>query len=234
MLMNQIMREWRTFLKESALGFGPRGLSELGDMTFSIVWDLDFDRWTVRAHDAEGYVIGDVALEPSEEGGCDNILETHSNIRNPSEASYGPFLYDLAIEFGTLMGYGVAPSEEPSGFRDMNSGSSKSYAINVWLYYLKKRTDVEKYPIDCKSMIKNRYYPLTIDNVEYKVFPDHELRHLHDGWNSDIALKNPPPIIQDKVNAINYFYKKDPILLNKLRASGRLYSKEINFYLRKK
>lgn len=232
MRMKQIMKEWRTFLSESALGFGPGGLSELGDMTFSFIYDMEFDRYTVRAHNEQNYVIGSVALDP-EYSYC-GILETHSNIDNPEEASFGPFLYDLAIEFGTLMGAGVAPSDFPSGFDDPNSSNSKSYAINVWLHYLKKRTDVERYPIQCKDMIATRYYPMIIDNVEYKVFPDHEFKHLHKGWNSNIALKDPPSNIQDKVNAINYFYKKDPILLNKLKAMGKLRSKEINFYLRKK
>ena len=213
------MENWRRFVNEAALGFGSGGLSELGDMTFRI--ENDGGYYTIRALDGSGSELGYVELDNSYASDC-GIFVTHSEIIDPESGSFGPFLYDLAIELGSLLGTGVTSSDSPSGLDDSDSASSKSYAINVWLYYFNKRADIEKHPISCTKMIKTRYMPIIKNNAQYKVFPDHELNYLHKGWNSKIALKDPPEDVQNKVNAINHFYRKEPIFLDQLKAMGKL------------
>lgn len=51
---------------------------------------------------------------------------------------WGPLLYDLAMEFATAMGFGLA-SSDPS-----QKGSVSQYASAVWQHYHDKRSDVEK------------------------------------------------------------------------------------------
>lgn len=214
------MENWRKFINEAAQGFGAGGLSELGDMTFKIQ-EPESGYYEILALDSSGKPVGVVELDNQYVSDC-GVYQTHSEIIDPEKSSFGPFLYDLAIEFGSLVGSGVTSSSEPSGLHDSGSSKSKSYAINVWVYYLKKRPDIEKHPLNCLQMIKPRNATIVKNGAAYKVYPDHDLKYIHKGWDTKQALKDPPPDIQDKVNAINHFYRKDPIFLNQLKAMGKL------------
>ena len=218
--MKLIMENWRKFINEAAQGFGPGGLSELGDMSFRIEEPFT-GYYEIYALDGSGNVMGYIELDNEYVSKC-GIFMTHSQIADQEKSSLGPFLYDLAIELGSLVGSGVTSSSSPSGIGDTDSLKSKSYAINVWVYYLKKRSDIEKHPLNCLPMIKNRHTTIVINNAAYTVFPDHELKHIHKGFSGSSAAKNPPSDIQDKINAINHFYRKDPIFLDQLKAMGKL------------
>ncbi len=216
---NLITENWRRYISEAALGMGSGGISELGDMNFEIA---EYGNgYIIYALSGDGEELGEVQLDSQFYKNC-GIFMTHSEILNPEVGSFGPFLYDLAIELGSWLGTGVTSSDSPSGLDDRDSGSSKEYAINVWLYYFKRRKDIDKHPITCTAMIKSRNLPYIDGNYAYKAYPDHEYRHVHKGHNKRDAAKSPPQDIQDKVNAINHFYRKDAVLLNKLKDAGKL------------
>lgn len=216
--LKESLKEWKSFLNEAALGFGPGGLSELGDMTFKIVKDNDY-YYTIKALDNSGNEIGYVDLDGEFLDKC-GVFMTHSGINDPDKGSFGPFLYDLAIEFGSLISLGVISSDLPSGFGFEDYSKSKSSAINVWLYYYNKRTDVQKSPLRCAPMMTHRYitdhtrgYKRVYSNNGYAYLNDRYLRH---------KLDNPSKELQNKVNAISTIYSKDPILLNQLKSMGKL------------
>ena len=80
---------------------------------------------------------GEVSLYPPDDyhGNCSGAWMVGS-----SEAmkGWGPFLYDVAIEYATLNGNGLMPD------REMVSGEAK----RVWDYYLKNRSDVTAHQLD--------------------------------------------------------------------------------------
>ena len=80
---------------------------------------------------------GEVSLYPPDDyhGNCSGAWMVGS-----SEAmkGWGPFLYDVAIEYATLRGNGLMPD------REMVSGEAK----RVWDYYLKNRSDVTAHQLD--------------------------------------------------------------------------------------
>jgi len=146
---------------------------------------------------------------------------THSEIDDPSSGAFGPFLYDLAIELGTLLGSGVTSTADPSGFHGTNSEKSKSVAINVWTYYYKKRFDITKFPLTCAAMLNGRF----LQHEGRYVFPDHDYSHMITNTikhGREYAHKNPPSHLLDRVNAINHVYSKEPIFLEKLKEIGKL------------
>jgi len=213
-----IMENWRRFVNEAALGFGSEGLSELGDMTFRI--ENDGGYYTIRALDGSGSELGFVDLDDSYASDC-GIFVTHSEITNPEKASFGPFLYDLAIELGTLVGSGVTSSSNPSGLTATDSEKSKSMAINVWTYYYERRADITKFPLTCVAMLDGRY----ILHKGMYIFPDHKHSHMIINTvkqGDKYSHKDPPSNLLTRVNAINHFYSKDPIFLDQLKAMGKL------------
>lgn len=216
MKIKELLKEWKVYLNEAALGFGPGGLSELGNMTFEIVEDSGINFYTIKALDDSGNEIGYVDLDGEFLATC-GVFMTHSGINDPDKGTFGPFLYDLAIELGSLIGIGVTSSDSPSGFNSKDSFKSKSYAINVWLYYYNKRPDVQKSPLRCQSMMKFRYMQIGSKRIYassgYGYLSNDYLRY---------KLDNPPKELQNKVDAITTVYTKDPILLNQLKAMGKL------------
>jgi len=213
--MKRLFENWKRYLEEdqvyeAALGMGKGGLAELGDMVFEI--EKDGEDYIIHAKNGEQY-LGEVVLD-SQHLNC-GIYMTHSGIDNPKSGKFGPFLYDLAIEFGSILETGVTSSHAPSGIRDENAESKKTYAINVWTYYYNKRTDVRKFPITCLAMIENR--KLQFGN-NY-IYPNHGQAHLH---KQRRKIKDPPKSLQNHVNAINHVYSKDPIYLNALKKAGKL------------
>jgi hypothetical protein len=67
-------------------------------------------------------------------------------------AGYGPFLYDLAIEYATMHGNGIVPA---TGF---DCGMNSEFSDKVWRKYYEKRPDVEKHSItDALGKNKNHW-----------------------------------------------------------------------------
>jgi hypothetical protein len=204
--MKLIMENWKKFLQEDevqevAQGMGPGGLSELGDITFKIKDDGYYYNIYIIDGSEE---IGDFQLD--REGPC-GTYTTHAYTENEVKGKIGPFVYDMLIELGTLLGVRVASSSDPSGLHDrIGSNQSGTRAIEVWEYYYKNRHDLDKKQLECTAR-KFQY------DRKYVYPPWAQGRH---------ALKNPPPEIELRSMAINHSYTKPPIFLKQLKASGKL------------
>ena len=92
-------------------GVGPSGMRKLGGHIQMYLIDADFD-----------------------EGCTSGVYETHAE----AESGWGPFVYDIAIEYATMIGRGATSSRR---------GSSQD-AQNVWQHYYDKRGDVEQHQMD--------------------------------------------------------------------------------------
>ena len=125
---------------------------------------------------------------------------THSYVENSDSAKYGPFGYDLLIELGTLLGYWVAPSYNPSGTLN-NKPTKGEDAIFVWIYYDNKRSDLRKKQIPECGDDKGRAKTLSSFKTMYRM-PE-ETKETHR-------------------SAITKMYQKDPLFLSKLKTAGML------------
>jgi len=203
-----IMENWKRFLEEDevqevAQGMGPGGLSELGDITFEI--DDDGHYYNIYINSG-GKEIGDFQLD--REGPC-GTYTTHAYTENEVKGKIGPFVYDMLIELGTLLGVRVASSEHPSGLLDSleSTQPAGTRAIDVWNYYYQNRNDLDKKPLECAPR-KFQY----------------GMKYVYPPWAKEkpYSIKNPPPEIELRSQAINHSYTKPPIFLKQLKASGKL------------
>lgn len=71
---------------------------------------------------------------------------------NNSKQGYGPFLYDIAIEYGTQHGDGVVPAEGMNAL-DRNGGFNSKDSRAVWKYYYEKRHDVKHVSLNIENKI---------------------------------------------------------------------------------
>ena len=148
--MKLIMENWRKYLSE--------GMKTADDLPNGIVITIDTDP---KYGDGEGGVLfyfakaetpsefigwdsglqGEIRIEPvqlNDEYPCDNgFMVAYSD----ATKGWGPLLYDIAIEYATLMGNGL--------MSDRTEVSDEAYA--VWDYYLKSRSDVIKSQTDSEG-----------------------------------------------------------------------------------
>ena len=176
---------------------GEGGLSELGDMTFEI--EKDLGEYLIVPRDGKGEELGYFDLD-SRYAHC-GYFQTHSELFDPSK-KLGPFVYDMLIELGTLLGGWVAPSGNPSGaIEDKKEGEN---AIGVWVHYFEKRKDLEKKKI----------------NLNKNCFPFDGVRHstLETLYNNPLYKEKMKKVIP----AIMHKYRKKPVFLSQLKKMGKI------------
>jgi len=116
-----------------------------------------------------------------------------------ADRGWGPLLYDVAMEFASMKGGGLAPDREDV--------SEDAYA--VWNYYLKRRPDVKKVQLD------------DTENTLTKAPGDNCRQGSAEEWGDD---KNHP--WYDKENPISKVYVKKPAkLIAQLKKLGKLRGK---------
>ena len=118
-------------------------------------------------------------------------------------SGWGPLLYDIAIEWATWQGGGLAPDR----------GSVSKDARSVWDYYLNNRSDVEAHQLDD---LKNTLTPEDDDNCDQNIATKSTTPVIGRFLNRNFASKN---------NPMSKRYTKEPIILQKLLDAGRLIQK---------
>jgi hypothetical protein len=109
-----------------------------------------------------------------------------------AEHGYGPFLYDLAIEYATLIGSGVVPAT------GIGQGINTEESSAVWKYYYENRSDVEHKPLPAEHR-GHRYNQDTID-AQFRAMP----------WLFMIYTKPPIFLTQLKEqNRIKFYQRKE-------------------------
>lgn len=124
-------------------------------------------------------------LDPTSVG--KNVYSVFSSI---SQKGFGPLLYDLSMELVNKItnGKGYLKSDPLAVSKD---------ALNVWNYYDKNRSDVQKKQLDS---LENELTPTKIDNVDQS-FPKKEYKKdwykssLSKGFNKKPSLLNSDKII---------------------------------------
>jgi hypothetical protein len=169
--MKLIMENWRKYLFE--------GMKAADDLPDGIVITIDTDP---KYGDGEGGVLfyfakaeapsefigwdsglqGEIRIEPvqlNDEYPCDDgFMVAYSD----ATKGWGPLLYDVAMEYATLMGNGL--------MSDRTEVSDEAYA--VWDYYLKSRSDV------IKSQTDSEEGELTPDNKQDDCLQNSTYDHL--------------------------------------------------------
>ena len=136
----------RELLVEAA--FGVPEFKERG-YTVSIEEDGDafeiklHDTWPPKAYSVVGMISAMKEASPDNGPCLGGYTVTWSSTDTPG---WGPFLYDLAIEYATSKGSGLTPDRTEVSFK----------ANKVWDYYLANRSDVEMIQMDDLS---NRLTP---------------------------------------------------------------------------
>ena len=149
--MNLLREYIRELLTESAFGlseFEKRGyyiaIEDTGDGFEIKLYDFDpgstskpGSKW-VSAEFPDGALglISAMAATGNEMGECSGAYTV--TWVSVSESGWGPFLYDIAMEWATMKGTGLAPDR----------GNVSYEANNIWDYYLSSRDDVEEVQLD--------------------------------------------------------------------------------------
>lgn len=84
-------------------------------------------------------------------------------VHQKAEHGYGPFLYDISIEYATKMGSGVVPAKGAfTGQRKANIvGDNTQESSNVWKYYFTNRKDVNhSLPPEIEKEINQNNYEM--------------------------------------------------------------------------
>jgi len=131
--MKLLLENWRRYLNEAA-----KGISDLAPdaQVYIDVHDTGFE----VGLDPVGLI--SVEVVP----GCKGLYSVHSA---DADDNWGPFLYDIAMEWASSVGVGLTPDKEMSISQE---------AIPVWEYYFNKRPDVEKLPMPegCEARTRMR------------------------------------------------------------------------------
>jgi hypothetical protein len=183
--MKLIMENWRKYLSE-----GMKTAEDFNKTDMYIVIEKHRDGAEVYYADNEkgefvGWasdITGEMRLEPvqlGEEYPCDGAFMV---AYSEATKGWGPLLYDVAMEYATLMGGGLVS--------DRTTVSDEAYA--VWSHYLKSRSDV----------IKNQ-----TDNEEGELTPDNRQDDCLQNSTFDHADKSDSNWIK---NPLSKLYTKEP------------------------
>tara|TARA_R110000822_G_C15161934_1_gene478346 strand:- start:79 stop:801 length:723 start_codon:yes stop_codon:yes gene_type:complete len=170
-----------------------------------------------RLGDIQLYLITSEHLEPC----IDGVYETHAD----AESGWGPFLYDVAIEYATMIGKGATSSRR---------GSSQD-AQNVWKYYYDKRDDVKRHQMDD---LKNTSSQTDADNcIQAIPWTGGGQRFLNSdtdstgNWSPRSGEKpNSPEDVGNwstrrrhlRNSPFSYYYTKAPTTIEKLQKLGKI------------
>ena len=188
------MENWRKYLSEGMKT--PQDLEKLG--IYIAIEEDDADSGSVLIYYADnekgGFIgwkskiQGEVRLEPvqlNDKYPCDGAwMVAYSD----ATKGWGPLLYDVAMEYATLMGGGMVS--------DRTVVSDEAYA--VWDHYLKSRSDV------IKSQTDNEESELTPDNRQDDCLQNSTFDHV--GKTDDDWTKNP----------LSKLYTKEPTTIDAL------------------
>ena len=195
--MKLIMENWRKYLSE--------GMKTTDDLPEGIVITIDTDPkygdgtdgvlfYFAKAETPKEFIgwnsplQGEIRIEPvqlSDQYPCDNgFMVAYSD----ATKGWGPLLYDVAIEYATLMGNGL--------MSDRTEVSDEAYA--VWNYYLKNRSDV------IKSQTDSEEGELTPDNKQDDCLQNSTYDHL--GKSDGDWVDNP----------LSKLYTKEPTTIRSL------------------
>mgnify|MGYP003151264815 CR=1 FL=1 len=190
-------------LQEVAAGFdGVENFVNITGINKITISKLSPKYWSIEFFKGEEW-LAEFQLDLTKKNHCGYAM-THSEIGKPEESKFGPYGYDLLIELGTLLGFWVGPSNQPSGIKDKNPIKGKD-AIFLWIYYDEKRNDLEKKEMpECRMKDKTRFNNVRTLNRFIK----------------ELEAEGKDPTMQRKsISAITKMYKKQPILLKQLLES---------------
>jgi hypothetical protein len=189
--MNLLREYIRELLAEAAYGLSE--FKEL-DYTVSIEEDADgfeiklYDNWRhPRAYSVVGMISAMKEASPDDGPCLGGYTVTWSSTDTPG---WGPFLYDLAIEYATSKGSGLTPDRTSVSFK----------ANKVWDYYLANRSDVEMVQMDdlsnrLTSWIKSDNCAQTLAyerGLESGTFWDEDNEETPwEPYGKDVLLKSP-------------------------------------------
>ena len=134
-------------------------------------------------------------LERSD-GPCAGAFSIHAVV---AANGWGPFLYDIAIEYATEKANGLIAD------RMLVSGAAR----NVWNYYSQSRTDVQKHQLDDLDNTLTPEYEDNCNQSVSRLSPGEMLAFDNDWENSPLSKR----------------WTKQPATLSALRAAGRLVEK---------
>lgn len=199
-------------INEAATGMGKAGIDEIERLGLS---------FRIRKAATDDYiidlirnkvVIGEFDLDAEHLQTC-GYWQTHSDLTNPEDShasgKIGPFCYDLLIELGTLLGAPVASSGEPSGIRADQIKAGQN-AINLWIYYNKRRDDLTKNEFELCNSDELRKQSLEYIEAQKKM-PYHE--RWGDYKKRQAYYMEKGPAMEE---ALLSSYQKQPIFLKEL------------------
>jgi len=223
--MKLLFENWRNY-KNSLLTEGMKTVADIPDGTKVRIWKLidanegriyqiklvnethdeevhgiEFPQWLNQGGDRKNKdrsygPEGDINLIELKKCTGGGIFEIHSD----ADKGWGPFLYDLAIEWATSIGKG-AMSARLAGTK------SSPAAVAVWDYYLSNRNDVKHVQMDNPDNF------LTPDPDDNCLQPDNLESYISDGKLDNEGFKESP---------LTKVYSKEPTTLEALSSKGIL------------
>ena len=151
-----------------------------------------------------------------------NCLNAFVVFGSKADNSWGPLLYDIAIEWATERGSGLIADR----------GIVSPEARAVWDYYLNKRSDVYAVQLDDKDPDIRPDRP-SMNKDDYRLTPGKP----EDDCDQQVALSDPggypeydrfdPPEPDEwkamlRAAPLSKMYRKEPTTINRLREMGRL------------
>ena len=197
--MKLLLENRRQYLTESEESEGIKTFEDLEKKDLYIGMERDDDAVTFYYSNSDGEEIGrgyieinpaggELAGEKDSEGPCDGAWVVLSS---EADNKWGPFLYDVAIEWATENGgKGLTPDRTRVSLD----------ALRVWDFYLKNRSDVPN---------------SQLDNLKNKLTP----RNKQDNCNQTAAVKAAGRDWHN--SSLSKRYTKDPDTLRQLRDTGR-------------
>jgi hypothetical protein len=194
--MKLLFENWREYLHEAAYG-----MNELPSDTGVRIELIGSDRAEISyvSDNPDSPIKGEIIIaRPSEPCGDAWVMQWSKTVDG-----WGPFLYDIAIEWATWKGGGIVPDR----------GSVSKDARKIWKYYLNNRSDVQAHQLD---------------DLNNTLTPEDE-----DNCDQSIATKSTAPVIgrflsrdfASESNPMSKRYTKEPDVLQKLMDAGRLIQK---------
>ena len=200
--MKLLLENWRQYLTESEESKGIKTFEDFEkkkDLYIGMERDDDAVTFYYSNSDGEeigrGYIEinpagGELAGEKDPEGPCDGAWVVLSS---EADNKWGPFLYDIAIEWATENGgKGLTPDRTRVSLD----------ALRVWDFYLKNRS------VDVPNS--------QLDNLKNKLTP----RNKQDNCNQKAAVKAAGRDWYS--SSLSKRYTKKPVTLNALREKERL------------
>ena len=164
-------------------------------------WGVEFPQWLSFGGDKHNKgrdygPEGDINLIELKKCTGGSVFEIHS----AADEGWGPFLYDVAIEFATIKGDGAMSARQ-------DATKSSPEAMAVWDYYLANRSDVLNVQTDTLDDILT---PSPDDNCQQ---PENIESDLRSGNLDSQGFKGSP---------LTKIYSKESTTIDALKAAGLL------------